>query len=65
MREKIIHKLGAFILAAVMLFGVGILGSSTAQARWHGRRGFAPRVYVGPGPYYRHWHRRHGLYFRW
>ena len=64
MKEKILHRLGAFILVAVVLFGVGALGDSTVQARHHHRVVIVPRVYIGPGPYYRDW-RHHWHYRGW
>jgi hypothetical protein len=64
MRKNILHKVGAFILAAVMLGGVAALAGSTAQAQRR-RVIIAPRVYVGHRrPYYRHW-RNHRHYHRW
>jgi hypothetical protein len=64
MRKHFLHKLGAFIFAVVMLSGVGMLASSTAQARSHRGVVFVPRVYIGPGPYYRNWH-QHRHFHRW
>jgi hypothetical protein len=64
MRENILRRLGAFILAGVMLSGVAMLAGSTAQAQ--PRRGvvIVPRVYIGPGPNHRNWH-HHRHHYRW
>ena len=72
MRKNILHKVGAFILAAVMLSGIAALAGSTAQAKPRKRVVIAPQVYVGHRPnhrnwrrpYYRNW-RRYRHYRRW
>jgi len=64
MRKNILNRLGALILAVVMLSGVGMLASSTAQARSHRGVVIVPRVYIGPGSYNRNWH-HHRHYHRW
>jgi len=53
MRGKYLRKLGGFILAALMLPGVVMLSSGTAQAQR--RVVIVPRVYVGPRPFYNPW----------
>jgi hypothetical protein len=64
MRGKFLHRIGALILAVVMLSGVALLGGTTAQA-WPRRRVIiAPRIYVGPRPHRQHW-RRHWRRYRW
>ena len=47
MKKNILHKVGAFILAAVMLGGAAALAGRTAQAQSRRRVIIAPRVYVG------------------
>ena len=64
MKQKILHKLGAFILVAAVLLGVGTLGSSTAQARRHRGVVIVPRVNFAAGPHYRNW-RHHRHYRHW
>jgi hypothetical protein len=61
MRGKFVHRIGAIILALVMFSGIPMLGATTAQAH-RTRVVVVPRVYIGPGPYHRHWHhhRRYG-----
>jgi hypothetical protein len=63
MRGKFLHGIGAIILAVAMFSGVAMLGATTAQARR--RVVIVPRVYVGRGPHYRHWHRNHWRYRGW
>jgi hypothetical protein len=62
MREKFLHRIGALILGLVIVSGVAMMGATTAQARH--RVVIVPRVYIGPGPYHRHW-RRHWRHYGW
>ena len=57
MRGKYLHKVGAFILAATMLFGVVSLAGSNAQAQRRNDVAVAPRAKVTKGRH--HHHRRH------
>jgi hypothetical protein len=58
MRGKYLHKLGVFILAATMLFGVVSLAGDTAQAQRRNGVVVVPRVDINRGRGRHHHHRR-------
>ena len=62
MRAKILHKVGALMLMAVVFSGVAMMGMGTAQA--HKRVVIVPRVNIGARHHHRHW-RHHRHYRRW
>lgn len=62
MRGKLIHRIGSVVLGILMLSGIAMLGASTAQAQSRRRVVIAPKIYIGPGRYHRHW-RRHWRHY--